>query len=257
MANGPIPTPLKPQQTRVVGGVANVVKENATMLIKSGDGSLWVQNGVVFDDGGKPLSAKDIPPWFWAEYKKTSQAMKDAHGELHEPAEGAALVKPSSAFPSRDPAPIPNVEDDPLVDLGELNKPQVILTADEVRSLNEQSQVGQDRGSVVVRGTQGPDPTADREANGPKGFGKPVTIRGGGQVEHPTPDPSQERGVAVGEPNGPNTPDTTGDDRSGEKADLMAMTKADLIDLAKDEGVSLGGSETKEAIADKIMAERS
>lgn len=234
------PVPNKPQQTRVVGGVANVVKENSTMLVKSGDGALWVQNGVVFDDGGRPLSGDQIPPWFWAEYKKTSPEMQAAHGQLRDPGAGAALSKPGSAFPSRDPAPIPNVTDDPAADLGELNKPQVILTADEVRQLNEQTQVGQDRGTVVVRGQQGPDPTADREANGPKAFGKPVTIGG----DAPAPAKHVEN-VHVIE-----------DDDETQKAALMAMTKAELVDLAEVEGVKLGGSENKEAIADKIMAGR-
>lgn len=234
------PVPHNPQQTRVVGGVANIVKENPTMMIRSGDGVLWVQSGTVFDDGGKPLSGDEIPGWFWEEYGKTSPAMQEAHGKLHEPTAGAALAKPGSAFPSRDPAPIPNVTDDPAADLGELNKPQVILTADEVQQLNAQTQVGQDRGTVVVRGQQGPDPTADREANGPKAFGKPVVIGEGGA--------SGGAGPAVAGDE---------DDPAAEKASLMAMTKADLIELAETEGVKLGGSETKEAIADKIIAERS
>lgn len=243
------PVPNKPQQTRVVGGVANVIKENNTMMVKSGDGALWVQNGVIYDDAGKPLTEKQVPPWFWEEYKKLTPEIRASHGELHEPEDGAALVKPQAGFPSRDPPVIPNVEDDPLVDLGELNKPQVILTADEVRRLNEQTQVGQDRGTVVVRGTQGPDPTADdadREANGPKAFGKPVTINDRGDVEHATPDPAQpaveDRDLVA--------------EKATEKADLMSLTKAELIDLAETEEVPLGGGETKEVIADKIIAAR-
>lgn len=233
----------KPQQTRVVGGVANVIKDNPTMMVKSGDGALWVQGGLVYDDAGKALVGDEIPGWFWEEYKKVSPDMKEAHGKLNEPGEAApALVKPGSAFPSRDPAKIPNVPDDPLVDLGELNKPQVILTADEVRQLNEQNQIGQDRGTVVVRGPQSPDPTADREANGPKAFGKPITIGDDGEVDNPTPDP------AAGAPEG--------DDDAAEKADLMAMTKDDLKELAETEGVEVASSDTKEAIADKIMASR-
>lgn len=240
------PVPNKPQQTRVVGGVANVVKENGTMMIKSGDGALWVQNGMIFDDAGKPLQADQVPPWFWEEYKKVSPEMQASHGELHAPEAGAALTKPQAGFPSRDPPHVDNVEDDPLVDLGELNKPQVILTADEVRRLNEQTQVGQDRGTVVVRGQQGPDPTADdadREANGPKGFGKPVTIGDRGEVEHATPEPMIE---TERDPN----------EAAAEKADLMSMTKAELIELAETEEVPLGGGETKEVIADKIIAAR-
>lgn len=233
----------KPQQTRVVGGVANVIKDNPTMMVKSGDGALWVQGGLVYDDGGKALVGDEIPGWFWEEYKKVSPDMKAAHGQLNEPGDTApALIKPGSAFPSRDPARIPNVEGDPAVDLGELNKPQVILTADEVRQLNEQTQVGQDRGTVVARGPQGPDPTADREANGPKAFGKPITIGDGGKVEHPTPDPAQP---------GPEPADD-----ADEKATLMAMTKSELLELAETEGVMVENSNTKETIADKILAER-
>lgn len=240
------PVPSNPQQTRVVGGVANVVKDNNTMLVKSGDGALWVQNGVIYDDAGKPLVSGNVPGWFWEEYKKLTPEMQASHGQLHEPEKGASLTKPQAGFPSRDPPPIPNVEDDPLVDLGELNKPQVILTADEVRRLNEETQVGQDRGTVVVRGQQGPDPTADdadREANGPKAFGKPVTINDRGEVEHPSPDPAlQDKAAPVSD--------------ATEKADLMAMTKAELIELAGTEDVPLGGGETKEVIADKIVAAR-
>lgn len=212
------------------------------MMVKSGDGALWVQNGVIFDDGGKPLSEAEVPGWFWEEYKKMTPEIRAAHGELHEPDAGAALNKPQAGFPSRDPAPIPNVPDDPTVDLGELNKPQVILTADEVKQLNEQTQIGQDRGTVVARGVQGPEPSdADREANGTKAFGKPVTIndRASGPVDPVDPvDPS----ALV-------SPET-------EKADLMAMTKAELVELAGSEGIDLGGSETKETIADKIVAHR-
>jgi len=45
-------------------------------------------------------------------------------------------------------------------------------------------------------------------------------------------------------------------DAEAEKAELVAMLKDDLIDMAKAEGVEIASGDTKEVIADKIIAAR-
>lgn len=236
-----IPVPVNPQQTRVVGGVANLVKENPTLLVKSGDGALWVQGGLVYDEGGRALANDTIPGWFWEEYNKLTPEAKAAHGELRAPGDlPAAFIPPSAGFPSRDPAKIDNVVDTATVtDLHELNKPQIIISPDHLKELiGGATEVHAEGGTIVVRGPQGPDPTAadTNEKKGPPLAG---------------PD-----GQKTGAPEDKDKTDTETDDDAAEKADLMALTKDELKELAETEGVEVGSSDTKEAIADKVIASR-
>lgn len=236
------PVPLKPQETRVVGGVANLVRENPTMLVKSGDGQLWVQGGLVFDDSGHALTAEEIPGWFWEEYKKTTQANKDLHGGLKEPFPDmpSALIRPG--FPkSLDPAKIPNVEDTATVtDLNLLNQPQTVVDAETVKIINDQTTIPlDDNGVAVVRGAQGPDPTVSVE--GPM-KGVPEDVGDVSAKAASRAKPLDATNEEVEEPTS--------------KSQLMALKKDDLLSMAKAEGLDASDSDTKEALADKILASR-
>lgn len=77
-----IPTPAKPHVSKAAGGVAGIMTSNETMMISSGDGRLWVQNGAIYDEAGKELAHDDIPGWFWDEYNKITPGQKAEHGTL-------------------------------------------------------------------------------------------------------------------------------------------------------------------------------
>lgn len=73
-----IPTPERPHISKVAGGVENIVRSNETMLVSGVDGKFWVQNGRVYDEGGKPVD--EVPEWFWEEFAKLTPAMQAKHG---------------------------------------------------------------------------------------------------------------------------------------------------------------------------------
>lgn len=69
----------KPQETRVVGNVSKIVKENFTArVVSEGESPLCIQNGAVYTDSGKPIET--IPDWVWEAYAKMSPETQEKLG---------------------------------------------------------------------------------------------------------------------------------------------------------------------------------
>lgn len=104
-----IPTPAKPHVSKVAGGPAGIMSSNETMMISSGDGRLWVQNGVIYDEAGKQLADEDIPGWFWDEYNKITPGQKAEHGTTAEMKEKVASDESKGIVDHEAEQPGPNV----------------------------------------------------------------------------------------------------------------------------------------------------
>lgn len=104
-----IPTPAKPHVSKVAGGVAGIMSSNETMMISSGDGRLWVQNGAIYDEAGKQLADDEIPGWFWDEYNKITPGQKAEHGTLAEMKEKVSGDETKGVVDREAEQPGPNV----------------------------------------------------------------------------------------------------------------------------------------------------